>query len=50
MDQYHYHEVAITSEITPSGGMKESGMGREQGVGHGIMEFLDVKSVCLGLK
>ena len=44
------NEVAITSEIAPFGGVKESGIGREQGVGHGIMEFLDVKTVCLGLK
>lgn len=43
------NEVAITSEIAPFGGVKESGTGREQGVGYGLDEFMDVKTICIGL-
>ena len=42
------NEVAITSEVAPFGGVKQSGLGREQGT-YGLDEFLDVKYVCMGL-
>lgn len=42
------NEVAITSEVAPFGGVKESGLGREQSR-HGLDEFLEVKYVCMGL-
>lgn len=37
----------MSSEAAPFGGVKESGFGRE-GSRHGIDEFLEIKSVCLG--
>ncbi len=37
----------MSSEAAPFGGVKESGFGRE-GSRHGIAEFLELKSVCLG--
>lgn len=37
----------MSSEAIPFGGYKESGFGRE-GSRHGIEEFLEVKSLCLG--
>lgn len=37
----------MSSEAAPFGGVKESGFGRE-GSRHGIREFLEVKSLCLG--
>jgi succinate-semialdehyde dehydrogenase/glutarate-semialdehyde dehydrogenase len=40
--------VAITSEAAPFGGMKQSGLGREQSV-YGMDEFLEVKYVAMGL-
>jgi succinate-semialdehyde dehydrogenase/glutarate-semialdehyde dehydrogenase len=38
---------AISTEVAPFGGMKESGIGRE-GSKYGIEEFLEVKYLCLG--
>ena len=32
----------------PFGGCKESGLGREGGVGVGIEEYLEIKYICLG--
>uniref|UniRef100_A0A7S3QKY3 Succinate-semialdehyde dehydrogenase, mitochondrial n=1 Tax=Dunaliella tertiolecta TaxID=3047 RepID=A0A7S3QKY3_DUNTE len=42
------NEVAITNEAAPFGGVKQSGLGREQSK-YGIQEFLDIKYVCMGL-
>eukprot|EP00879_Flechtneria_rotunda_P022951 GHRR01024260.1.p1 GENE.GHRR01024260.1~~GHRR01024260.1.p1 ORF type:complete len:199 (+),score=68.42 GHRR01024260.1:85-597(+) len=42
------NEVAITNEVAPFGGMKQSGLGREQGK-YGLEEFLETKYVCMGL-
>ncbi|KAG7671706.1 hypothetical protein Ndes2526B_g07405 [Nannochloris sp. 'desiccata'] len=42
------NEVAITSENVPFGGVKESGLGRENSK-YGILEYLDLKTVCLGI-
>lgn len=42
------NEIAITSEVAPFGGVKESGLGREQSK-YGLDEFLDKKTICLGL-
>lgn len=42
------NQVAITSEVAPFGGVKNSGLGREQSK-YGLDEFLDKKTVCLGL-
>ncbi|CAG9464584.1 unnamed protein product [Pedinophyceae sp. YPF-701] len=42
------NEVGIVSEVAPFGGMKQSGLGREQSK-YGIQEFLDIKYVCMGL-
>ncbi|KAG2501752.1 hypothetical protein HYH03_000252 [Edaphochlamys debaryana] len=42
------NEVAITNEVAPFGGIKASGLGREQSK-YGISEFLDTKYVCMGL-
>jgi len=39
---------AISTEVAPFGGIKESGIGRE-GSHHGIEEYLEKKLVCLGL-
>lgn len=41
------NEVAITSEMMPFGGVKESGMGRE-GSHMGIDEYLEIKYICMG--
>ncbi len=41
------NEGAISADLIPFGGMKESGVGREGG--HwGIEEYLEVKFVCMG--
>jgi succinate-semialdehyde dehydrogenase/glutarate-semialdehyde dehydrogenase len=37
----------ISTEVTPFGGMKESGIGRE-GSRYGIEEFIEVKYLCMG--
>jgi succinate-semialdehyde dehydrogenase / glutarate-semialdehyde dehydrogenase len=42
------NEVAITSEVAPFGGMKQSGLGREHSK-YGLHEFLDIKFLCMGL-
>eukprot|EP00204_Picochlorum_oklahomense_P000692 CAMPEP_0118800564 /NCGR_PEP_ID=MMETSP1161-20130426/2423_1 /TAXON_ID=249345 /ORGANISM="Picochlorum oklahomensis, Strain CCMP2329" /LENGTH=497 /DNA_ID=CAMNT_0006728405 /DNA_START=71 /DNA_END=1564 /DNA_ORIENTATION=- len=42
------NQVAITSEVAPFGGVKESGLGREHSK-YGLDEFQDKKTVCLGL-
>jgi len=42
------NEVSITSEVAPFGGMKQSGLGREQSK-YGLDEFLEKKFVCMGL-
>jgi succinate-semialdehyde dehydrogenase/glutarate-semialdehyde dehydrogenase len=42
------NEVAITSEVAPFGGVKQSGLGREQSK-YGLDEFLEMKYVCMGL-
>ena len=41
------NEVAITSEVIPFGGMKESGMGRE-GSKYGIDDYIETKYICMG--
>ena len=38
---------AISNEVAPFGGMKQSGIGRE-GSKYGIEEFLEIKYVCIG--
>jgi succinate-semialdehyde dehydrogenase/glutarate-semialdehyde dehydrogenase len=45
--QVGVNEGAITTEVAPFGGYKESGLGRE-GSAYGIDEYLDVKYVCIG--
>lgn len=42
------NEVAIGSEVAPFGGLKQSGLGREQSK-YGLDEFLEIKYVCMGL-
>ena len=39
---------AMTNEVAPFGGMKQSGIGRE-GSHLGIDEYLEVKYLCLSL-
>ncbi|TWB12818.1 succinate-semialdehyde dehydrogenase/glutarate-semialdehyde dehydrogenase [Nitrospirillum amazonense] len=39
--------AAISTEVAPFGGIKESGLGRE-GSRHGIEEYLDLKYTCVG--
>lgn len=41
------NEVAISNEVAPFGGVKESGFGRE-GSRYGIDEYLDIKYRCMG--
>ena len=41
------NEGAISGDLTPFGGVKESGVGREGGT-YGIDEYLEVKFVCMG--
>jgi succinate-semialdehyde dehydrogenase/glutarate-semialdehyde dehydrogenase len=43
------NQVAITSEVAPFGGWKHSGLGREHSK-YGIEEYLDKKTLCIGLK
>jgi succinate-semialdehyde dehydrogenase/glutarate-semialdehyde dehydrogenase len=38
----------ISTEVAPFGGIKESGIGRE-GSRHGILEYTEMKYVCVGL-
>lgn len=39
---------AISTEVAPFGGVKESGLGRE-GSHHGVDDYLDIKLMCVGL-
>lgn len=39
--------AAISNEVAPFGGIKESGLGRE-GSRHGIEDYLEMKYLCLG--
>ena len=41
------NETAITSDIIPFGGVKESGMGRE-GSKYGVDDYLETKYICMG--
>ncbi|RDE19697.1 NAD-dependent succinate-semialdehyde dehydrogenase [Motiliproteus coralliicola] len=41
------NEVAITSDVIPFGGMKESGVGRE-GSKYGIEDYIETKYICMG--
>ena len=42
------NEGAISSELAPFGGVKQSGLGRE-GSHHGIDDYCEIKYVCMGL-
>jgi len=41
------NEVAISSELIPFGGVKESGNGRE-GSKHGLDDYTEMKYICFG--
>lgn len=41
------NDTAISTEVAPFGGVKQSGLGRE-GSRHGLDEFLEMKYLCLG--
>lgn len=41
------NETAISSEVIPFGGVKESGLGRE-GSQYGVDDYLEVKYICMG--
>mgnify|MGYP003589753544 CR=1 FL=1 len=41
------NEGIITTEVTPFGGVKESGLGSE-GSKYGLQDYLDVKYTCIG--
>ena len=41
------NEVAITSDVIPFGGIKESGQGRE-GSKYGLDDYLETKYICMG--
>ena len=41
------NEVAITSDVIPFGGVKESGQGRE-GSKYGIEDYVEIKYICMG--
>ncbi len=41
------NETAITSEVIPFGGVKESGLGRE-GSKYGLDDFMEIKYICMG--
>ena len=41
------NEVAISSEVIPFGGVKESGQGRE-GSKYGLDDYLEIKYICMG--
>ncbi|MFI7825234.1 aldehyde dehydrogenase family protein, partial [Acinetobacter baumannii] len=40
--------TAISNEVVPFGGVKQSGVGRE-GSKYGLEEFMTIKYMCLGL-
>lgn len=42
------NEGAISHDVAPFGGIKESGLGREGGP-YGIEEYLELKYICMGL-
>lgn len=42
------NETAISSELIPFGGVKESGLGRE-GSGYGLAEYQEIKHLCWGV-
>lgn len=42
------NEGLFSTPEAPFGGYKESGLGREGGIGFGIEEYLEVKYLCLG--
>lgn len=42
------NEGIFSTAEAPFGGVKESGLGREGGIGFGIDEYLEVKYMCLG--
>ena len=41
------NETAISAEIVPFGGVKESGQGRE-GSKYGLDDYLEIKYICFG--
>ena len=41
------NEVAITSDVIPFGGVKESGLGRE-GSKYGLEDYTETKYICMG--
>jgi len=41
------NEGAISSEVAPFGGVKESGLGRE-GSAYGLDDYLEIKYICFG--
>ena len=41
------NEGAVSSEVVPFGGIKQSGLGRE-GSKYGMEEYLEMKYMCLG--
>lgn len=41
------NETAISSEMIPFGGVKESGQGRE-GSSYGLRDYLNIKYICMG--
>jgi succinate-semialdehyde dehydrogenase/glutarate-semialdehyde dehydrogenase len=41
------NEVAITSDVVPFGGVKQSGMGRE-GSRYGVDDYIETKYICMG--
>ena len=41
------NETAISSEVIPFGGVKESGQGRE-GSKYGLEDYLEIKYICMG--
>jgi len=41
------NETAITSDVIPFGGVKESGQGRE-GSKYGLDDYLEIKYICMG--
>ena len=41
------NEGAVSSEVVPFGGIKQSGLGRE-GSKYGMEEYLEMKYICLG--
>jgi succinate-semialdehyde dehydrogenase/glutarate-semialdehyde dehydrogenase len=41
------NEIALGSDATPFGGMKQSGQGRE-GSKYGMDDYLEIKYICMG--